>query len=330
MSSPVIPRSLIERDLRVIADRPGPVPGSGLSERLVGLVLPRVGGLVAEDLAAFARRDAAAHGDQRYIYSGYLSFRSVMAHRLAHAVGTLRVPGVPSGLLSAQARRISEEARLATGVEIHPAAAIGRRFVVDHGSGTVIGEDCEIGDDCYLLQNVVLGARDIVTRSDGAARPRRHPRIGSRVQIGGDVCVFGPVSVGDDCVIDPGARITMDVPAGARVKVVSTTQVSLTAGAPVVQGVAVVAGRLVIAGHGLRDTVPVVLDEDRTPCGWLTVVRAGDTEMHCLPGGAWPARPSALGLLHRGQLVCYVRPVAEVLGRCHTGGAAPARTTSLS
>lgn len=329
MSSPVIPRSVIERDLRGLVDRLGPVSGSKLPERVVRLVLPRVGGQVAEDLAAFAGRDAAAHGDQRYIYSGYLSFRSVMAHRLAHAIGDLRLAGVPAGLLSAQARWISEEARRATGVEIHPGAAIGRRFVVDHGSGTVIGEDCEIGDDCYLLQNVVLGARNIVTRSDGAARPRRHPRIGSRVQIGGDVCVFGPVCVGDDCVIDPGARITTDVPAGARVRVVSTTQVSLTDRAPVVHGVAVVAGCLVITGDGLLEAVPVVLDEDRSPCGWLTVVRAGATEMHCLPAGAWPARPFALGLLSRGQLVCYIRPAAEVLDRCRADETARARTTSL-
>ncbi|MFJ8622043.1 serine O-acetyltransferase [Kitasatospora sp. NPDC093550] len=327
MSSPAIPRSVIEQDLRGLADRLGPARSPELSERVVRLVLSRVGGQVAEDLAAFAGRDAAAHGDQRYIYSGYLSFRSVMAHRLAHAVGTLRLPGVPADLLTAQARRISEEARLATGVEIHPGAAIGRRFVVDHGSGTVIGEDCEIGDDCYFLQNIVLGARDIVARSDGSVRPRRHPRIGSRVQIGGDVCVFGPVCVGDDCVIDPGARITTDVPAGARVRVVSTTQISLTERAPVVHGVAVVAGCLVITGCRLHGTVPVVLDGNRTPCASLTVVGASDTEMHCRPAGDWPARPSALGLLSRGQLVCYVRPVAEVLNRCRDDAGRPQATS---
>ncbi len=326
MSSPAIPRFVIERDLRGIADRLGVAGGPGLPDHVVRKVLPKVGAQVAEDLAAFAARDAAAHGDQRYIYSGYLSFRSVMAYRLAHTLCTLRVPEVPAGLLAAGARRISEQARLATGVEIHPGATIGRRFVVDHGTGTVIGEDSEIGDDCYFVQNVVLGAREIVTSSDGRVRPRRHPRIGSRVQIGGDVCVFGPVCVGDDCLIDPGARVTTDVPAGARVRVVSTTQVTLTSDAPVVHGVALLDGRVVLTGHGLRAALPVVLDEERVPCGFLTVVRSGDTELHCLPEGPWPVRPAALGLLADGLLACYVRPVADILERCRTGQDSPRAT----
>ncbi|WOP13573.1 hypothetical protein R2B67_35760 [Streptomyces cyaneofuscatus] len=296
----------------------GVVDGPELSDRVVRQVLSKVGAQVAEDLAAFAGRDAAAHGDQRYIYAGYLSFRSVMAYRLAHTLCTLRIPNMPTGLLAASARKISEQARLATGVEVHPGATIGRRFVVDHGSGTVIGEDSEIGDDCYFVQNVVLGSREIVSNSGGPARPRRHPCIGSRVQIGGDVCVFGPVRVGDDCLIDPGARVTTDVPDGARVRVVSTTQVALTDDAPVVHGVAMVEGRLVITGRRLRGARPVVVDEERIPCGFLTVVKAGDTELHCLPEGSWPVRPAALGLLVHGLMACYVQPVADILDRFRT------------
>ena len=76
-----------------------------------------------------------------------------------------------------------------SGAEIHPAARIGRRFVLDHGYGTVIGETCEIGHDCYILCGVTLGARGIANNPDG----KRHPRLGNNVEVGSGARVLGYV-----------------------------------------------------------------------------------------------------------------------------------------
>lgn len=109
--------------------------------------------------------------------------------------------------------RISFYARSQTGTEIHPEAVIGRRFVIDHGWGTVIGQTAKIGDDCYLLNDVTLGGRAVANAPDG----KRHPTIGDRVQICARAKVFGPVVVGDDCFIGPDVTISTDLPAGTRV-----------------------------------------------------------------------------------------------------------------
>ncbi|MEU4796719.1 serine acetyltransferase [Streptomyces sp. NPDC023327] len=181
---------------------------------------------ILEDLGAFASRDAAAHADPQYIYESYLSFHALLAHRVAHAVYRMETATShrrPAGGNASAARLISEIAKARTGVEIHPAATIGQRMIIDHGWGTVIGEHATLGDDCYILQNVVLGCRHIRAVPDN--HQRRHPAIGNRVTIAGDVCIFGPVSVGDDCRIDAGARVTTDVPAASHVRVRTRLQV---------------------------------------------------------------------------------------------------------
>ncbi len=174
-----------------------------------------------------AARDPAAHDDQWYCYRSSLSFRALLTYRVAHAVHLLHGRSNRSGheerLLDTAARLLSENAKVRTGVEIHPSAVIGRRMVIDHGWGTVIGEDARIGDDCYFLQNVVLGGRAIGIVPN--TRERRHPSIGDRVVIAGGVYVFGAVTVGDDCRIDAGARITTDIPAGSRVRLRTVQQV---------------------------------------------------------------------------------------------------------
>ncbi|NUR62953.1 MAG: serine acetyltransferase [Catenulispora sp.] len=184
--------------------------------------------LIAEDLLALSGRDPAAHGDPWYCYHSSSSFAAVAAHRVAHALLGLRSgveePGRRDRLIACAARRISEDAKVRTGVEIHPAACIGRRIVVDHGWGTVIGEHTRIGDDCYFLQNVVLGSRNIGRQC--AQGKRRHPTVGDRVVIAGDVYVFGAVTIGDDCFLEAGARITEDVPGGTRVRVVAKLQLT--------------------------------------------------------------------------------------------------------
>lgn len=187
---------------------------------------------VLEDLEALAARDSAARDGLDYVWSSYLSFRALLAYRVAHAIYRLGLLAHEESHANADiacaARRIAEEAKARTGVEIHPAASIGRRMIIDHGWGTVIGEQARVGDDCYFLQNVTLGCRRIGTLY--STHERRHPTIGNRVVLAGDVWVFGPVTVGDDCRIDPGARITTDIPAGAHVRVVTKLQVTEFAG----------------------------------------------------------------------------------------------------
>ncbi|WP_406202268.1 serine O-acetyltransferase [Kitasatospora sp. NBC_01560] len=116
------------------------------------------------------------------------------------------------------ARILAYLARTATGgIEIHPAARLGRRVFIDHGAAVVIGETVEIGDDVTIFHQVTLGAvgwwRD-ERRKPGA---RRHPKVGSRVVIGTNAIVLGPVTVGDDALIGAGSLVLADVPAGARV-----------------------------------------------------------------------------------------------------------------
>lgn len=123
----------------------------------------------------------------------------------------------------AVARDISEVAKVETGVEIHPGAAIGKRFVVDHGIGTVIGETCTIGDDCYLLQGVVLGSSKISNNKAG----KRHPTLGNNVQVGSFSKILGNIVVGNDVVIGAGCLITDNIPAFSKVSVFNEYQITV-------------------------------------------------------------------------------------------------------
>jgi len=114
------------------------------------------------------------------------------------------------------ARLICELARWFTGIEIHPGARIGRRLVIDHGMGVVIGETAEIGDDCIIFHGVTLGS----LKFDPV---KRHPTIGNRVLIGTGAKVLGPITLGDDVLIGANAVVTRSVPAGATL--VGTNQI---------------------------------------------------------------------------------------------------------
>lgn len=193
--------------------------------------LRRAADLAVGDLFALVRRDPASHGSWEYVLASYACFRAVLAYRVAHAVLTAD-DGDPRRLLIV-ARQISEDAKVRTGVEIHPAATIGPRFVVDHGFGTVVGEDVVIGADCYLLQGIVLGALGIADNATG----RRHPRLGDRVQVGGFARVLGPVCVGDGAVIGSHALVRADVPPGAQVVVLHQYQMTIGADPVSIDGV---------------------------------------------------------------------------------------------
>jgi serine O-acetyltransferase len=175
-----------------------------------------------DDLLAFARKDPSATGSLRAIAQGYSSFKAVAHYRLANALhrkGGLIKPDDES--IAASIDFISYRGKMLSGAEIHPRCTIGCRFVLDHGWGTVIGETSLVGDDCYILGGVVLGATGIASN----VREKRHPTIGRRVQIGACARVFGPVNIGDDAFIGPHCVIRHDVEAHSRVLLKSTVQV---------------------------------------------------------------------------------------------------------
>jgi serine O-acetyltransferase len=106
------------------------------------------------------------------------------------------------------ARMLSNWLRFLTGIEIHPGAVIGRRFVIDHGMGVVIGETAVIGDDVLIYHGVTLGGKH-------NARIKRHPTIGNNVMIGAESIVLGDITVGDNVQIGAGSVVTKDVPANS-------------------------------------------------------------------------------------------------------------------
>ena len=192
---------------------------------LIPGILNAVGRLLLEDLTAYTLRDPASNGRSDIILSSYSSFKAILFYRLAHRVWHLdKVPWQQREII---AHKLSNKGKLLSGVEIHPAAKVGRRFVIDHGYGTVIGETCEVGDDCYILNGVILGAIGIADNPGGP----RHPRIGNNVEIGAGVKVFGSVVIGDNVFLSPSCIILRDVPARASVYIVNQLQMEHSAGA---------------------------------------------------------------------------------------------------
>ncbi len=154
-----------------------------------------------ETIRAYRQRDPAARSDLEVLLC-YPGLHAVLLHRVAHWFWQRR--------LRLAGRFISHLARMATGIEIHPGATIGRRCMIDHGMGVVIGETAEIGDDCTLYHGVTLGGT--------AWQPgKRHPTLGNGVIVGAGAKVLGPVLVGDNARIGSNAVVVKAVPAGATV-----------------------------------------------------------------------------------------------------------------
>ena len=149
-----------------------------------------------EDIAAFRDRDPAAHSALEIMLL-YPGFKAVRRHRWAHWFYTHKMFFI--------ARAISQATVRKTGIEIHPGAKIGRRFVIDHGTGVVIGETTEIGDDVLIYQGVTLGGT-------GKDKGKRHPTIGNNVMISSGAKVLGPFKVGDNSRIAAGAVVLDEVP----------------------------------------------------------------------------------------------------------------------
>ena len=134
----------------------------------------------------------------------YQGLHAVFWHRVAHALYQAKVPLLP--------RIISQVSRILTGgIEIHPGAKIGKRFFIDHGTGVVIGETAEIGDNVMLYHQVTLGATGW-WKHRGDGRVKRHPTIEDNVTIGVGASVLGPITIGHDSKIGAMALVVQSLP----------------------------------------------------------------------------------------------------------------------
>jgi len=159
---------------------------------------------VREQIDTIFREDPAAKSVLE-IFLCYPGFHAILAHRTAHRLYRWGVPLLP--------RFISQVSRFFTQIEIHPGATIGRRFFIDHGSGVVIGETAEIGDDVLIYQGVTLGGT-------GAERGKRHPTLGNAVVVGTGAKVLGNIHIGDNVKIGAGSVVVHPVPTSGPTKTV--------------------------------------------------------------------------------------------------------------
>jgi serine O-acetyltransferase len=156
---------------------------------------------ILADLRAPLERDPAARGWLDVVLS-YPGFHALVAHRMNHALHEAGVPILP--------RFLANVARFLTGVEIHPAAQIGRGVFIDHGSGVVIGETANVGDGCTIYQGVTLGGTSL-------SHGKRHPTLGRNVTVGVNAAVLGAIVLGDNVKVGGGSVVVKDVPANATV-----------------------------------------------------------------------------------------------------------------
>lgn len=156
---------------------------------------------IIEDVNAVRDRDPAAKSfiEVLLLYPGV---KAIRMHRRAHFY-------YKHGLMFL-ARYVSQRAVRKTGIEIHPGATIGRRLVIDHGTGIVIGETTEIGDDVLIYQGVTLGGT-------GKDTGKRHPTIGNNVMISAGAKVLGPFKIGDNSRVAAGAVVLEEVPPNSTV-----------------------------------------------------------------------------------------------------------------
>ena len=154
-----------------------------------------------EDIRAYKRNDPAARSvaEVLLLYNG---LHATIDYRIAHWLHRHH--------LRFLARALSQWSKMWTGIEIHPGATIGRRLVIDHGTGIVIGETAEIGDDCLLYQGVTLGGT-------GKDTGKRHPTLGNNVMVGAGAKVLGPFTVGNNARIAANAVVLREVPENATV-----------------------------------------------------------------------------------------------------------------
>jgi len=153
------------------------------------------------DMKVIKERDPAATSDIE-ILTCYPGLHAIWFHRASHALWERDIPLAP--------RLISQAGRLLTGIEIHPGAALGDGLFIDHGSGVVIGETAEIGENVTIYQGVTLGGT-------GKETGKRHPTVGDNVVIGAGSHLLGSIKVGDNVKVGAGSVVVHDVPSDSTV-----------------------------------------------------------------------------------------------------------------
>ncbi|MFA6074993.1 MAG: serine O-acetyltransferase [Negativicutes bacterium] len=156
---------------------------------------------IKRDIDVVLERDPAANSVLEVILC-YPGLHAIWAHRISHWLFKHNMIVI--------ARLLSQTARFFTGIEIHPGATIGNNFFIDHGTGVVIGETTEIGDDVTLYQGVTLGGT-------GKEKGKRHPTIGNNVVVASGAKVLGSFTVGDNSKIGAGSVVLKQVPPNSTV-----------------------------------------------------------------------------------------------------------------
>jgi serine O-acetyltransferase len=172
--------------------------------------LPYIRHLLSTDVQAAYSGDPAAKGHGEVIFC-YPSIRALTNYRIAHELLNLEVPLIP--------RIITEMAHSETGIDIHPGAEIGEFFMIDHGTGVVIGETCIIGNHVKLYQGVTLGAKSFPVDDDGnlVKGIPRHPIVEDNVIIYAEATILGRVKIGGNSVIGGNVWITKNIPPNSKI-----------------------------------------------------------------------------------------------------------------
>jgi serine O-acetyltransferase len=171
---------------------------------MLGLgTLTRVARELRRDVSAAHERDPAARGvSSLEVLAAWPGVHALLSHRVAHALHDAGVPMVP--------RTLALATRALTGIEIHPAAQVGKGLFIDHGVGVVIGETAQIGENVTLYQGVTLGGT-------GFATGKRHPTVQDNVTIGSGAKLLGPITIGHGAKIGANSVVIHDVPPNSTV-----------------------------------------------------------------------------------------------------------------
>ena len=153
---------------------------------------------IREDFKAGLERDPATKSAWELFFTSP-GLHAIWIYRIAHVMWNLK--------LRTLSRVVSNYAKFLTAIEIHPGAIIGKRFVIDHGVGVVIGETAVIGDDVLIYHGVTLGGKTLEA-------VKRHPTVGDRVIIGAGAKLIGNITIGNDCAIGANAVVTKPMPPG--------------------------------------------------------------------------------------------------------------------
>jgi len=182
-----------------------PVLAAGFLEKL-----PEIRKMLGKDVEATYHGDPASRSQAEIIFC-YPGIRAITNYRIAHELFKLEIPLLP--------RIFTEMAHSETGIDIHPQAEIGERFVIDHGTGVVIGATCQIGSSVKIYQGVTLGAKSFPADEKGNPIKGipRHPLVEDNVVIYAEATILGHITIGKDSVIGGNVWLTRSVPAGSRI-----------------------------------------------------------------------------------------------------------------